>query len=87
MRWQAIHHAAPYLTKAMADENFNFFLAHSGPARRKSFRAGAAAPIGLIAISEKRSVRHTWDHAFPPESKARTLEMVQAIERAMPRGH
>ena len=25
MRWQAIHHAAPYLTKAMADEDFNFF--------------------------------------------------------------
>ena len=26
MRWHAVHQAAPYLTKAMADENFDFFF-------------------------------------------------------------
>jgi predicted metalloendopeptidase len=58
MRWQVIHGAAPYLTKATVDENFNFFV-HT--------------PLGQAYV----------DRAFPPESKARTIEMVHAIERAM----
>jgi predicted metalloendopeptidase len=41
MRWQLIHRAAPYLTKATVDENFDFF-AHTGGA------GGAASALTAL---------------------------------------
>jgi putative endopeptidase len=82
MRWQVIHRAAPYLTKAMVDENFAFF-AHTLAGQEEQLprwrRCTRAADRDLGEALGQAYV----DRAFPPESKARTLEMVHAIERAM----
>jgi len=82
MRWQAIHRASPYLTKAMADENFNFFsrtLAGQEEQLPRWRRCTGAADRDLGEALGQAYV----DRAFPPASKARTLEMVRAIEAAM----
>ena len=82
MRWQAIHHAAPYLNKAMVDENFDFFyhtLAGQAENQPRWRRCVHNADRDLGEALGQAYV----DRAFPPESKARTLEMVHAIENAM----
>jgi putative endopeptidase len=82
MRWHLIHDAAPYLTKAMVDENFDFF-AHTLAGQEEMIprwrRCTRAADRDLGEALGQAYV----DRAFPPESKARTIEMVHAIERAM----
>ena len=82
MRWQVIHRASPYLTKAMVDENFDFF-AHTLAGQEQQLprwrRCTRAADRDLGEALGQAYV----DRAFPPESKARTTEMVHAIERAM----
>ncbi len=82
MRWQVIHRAAPYLTKAMVDENFDFF-AHTLAGQEEQLprwrRCTRAADRDLGEALGQAYV----DRAFPPDSKARTIEMVHAIERAM----
>jgi putative endopeptidase len=82
LRWQAIHRASPYLTKAMVDENFDFF-AHTLAGQEQQLprwrRCTRAADRDLGEALGQAYV----DRAFPPESKARTIEMVHAIERAM----
>ena len=82
MRWHLIHGEAPYLTKAMVDENFEFF-AHTLAGQEQMIprwrRCTRAADRDLGEALGQAYV----DHAFPPESKARTIEMVHAIERAM----
>jgi putative endopeptidase len=82
MRWQLIHKAAPLLTKAMVDENFDFFahtLAGQQENQPRWRRCVRAADRDLGEALGQAYV----DRAFPPESKARTLEMVHAIEQAM----
>src|SRR5258706_424791 len=82
MRWQVIHRAAPYLTKAMVDENFDFF-AHTLAGQEEQLprwrRCTRAADRDLGEALGQAYV----DRAFPPASKARTIEMVHAIERSM----
>jgi endothelin-converting enzyme/putative endopeptidase len=82
MWWQLIHHAAPYMTKAMVDENFEFF-AHTLAGQEEQLprwrRCVRAADRDLGEALGQAYV----DRAFPPESKARTVEMVHAIEQAM----
>ncbi len=82
LRWQVIHRAAPYLTKALSDENFDFFshtLAGQEQQLPRWRRCVRAADRDLGEALGQAYV----DRAFPPESKARTLEMVHAIEQAM----
>ena len=82
LRWQAIHRAAPYLTKAMVDENFNFFshtLAGAEQLRPRWRRCVAAADRDLGEALGQAYV----DRAFSPESKARTIAMVHSIEAAL----
>jgi putative endopeptidase len=82
LRWQVIHRSAPFLTKAMVDENFDFF-AHT--------LAGAEQPLprwrrcvhGADRDLGEALGQAYVDRAFPPESKARTLQMVHAIETAL----
>ncbi len=82
MRWQVIHQAAPYLNKAMVDENFDFF-AHTLAGQEQMLprwrRCTRAADRDLGEALGQAYV----DRAFPPESKARTIDMVHAIEHAM----
>jgi putative endopeptidase len=82
MRWHLIHGTAPYLTKAMVDEDFDFFshtLAGQEQMMPRWRRCTLSADRDLGEALGQAYV----DHAFPPESKARTIEMVHAIERAM----
>jgi putative endopeptidase len=82
MRWQVIHSSAPYLNKAMLDENFDFFahtLAGAEQERPRWRRCVAAADHDLGEALGQAYV----DRAFPPESKARTIQMVHAIEQAL----
>jgi putative endopeptidase len=82
LRWQVIHRAAPYLTKAMVDENFDFF-AHTLAGQEQQLprwrRCTGAADRDLGEALGQAYV----DRAFPPESRARTIEMVHAIERSL----
>ena len=82
MRWQVIHHAAPYLSKALEEENFEFF-AHTLVGQEQQLprwrRCVQAADRDLGEALGQAYV----DRAFPPKSKARTIEMVHDIEHAM----
>ena len=82
MRWQAVHRAAPYLTKAMADENFDFFFRTLAGQEEQLPRWRRCAHSADRDLGEALGQAYV-DRAFPPESKARTLEMVHAIESAM----
>jgi len=82
LRWHVIHSSAPYLTKAMVDENFDFFahtLAGAEKPRPRWRRCVAAADRDLGDALGQAYV----DRAFPPDSKKRTIEMVHAIENAL----
>ena len=82
LRWQVIHRAAPYLTKAIVDENFKFFshtLAGAEEQRPRWRRCVAAADRDLGDALGQAYV----DRAFSPESKARTIQMVHSIEAAL----
>jgi len=82
LRWQAIHRSAPYLNKTIVDENFDFFshtLAGAEQQRPRWRRCVAAADRDLGDALGQAYV----DRAFTPASKARTIEMVHAIEEAL----
>ena len=82
LRWQVIHRSASHLNKAMVDENFDFF-AHTLAGQEQQLarwrRCTNAADRDLGEALGQAYV----DRAFPPESRARTIEMVHAIEQAM----
>jgi putative endopeptidase len=82
MRWQVIHHAAPYLTKAMADENFNFFSRTLAGQEEQLPRWRRCVHSADRDLGEALGQAYV-DRAFPPDSRARTLEMVHSIEHAM----
>ena len=82
LRWHLIHRSAPYLTKPVVDENFNFFahtLAGAEEQRPRWRRCVAAADRDLGDALGQAYV----DRAFSPESKARTIAMVHSIEGAL----
>ena len=82
MRWQTIHFSAPYLDKALLDENFDFFartLAGAETQRPRWRRCVNAADRDLGDALGQAYV----DKAFPPESRARTIQMVHSIEAAL----
>jgi putative endopeptidase len=82
MRWQVIHHASPYLSKAMADENFDFFAHTLAGAEEQLPRWRRCTHWADRDLGEALGQAYV-DRAFPPESRARTIEMVHAIERAL----
>jgi len=82
LRWQAIHHSAPYLTKALADENFDFFAHTLAGAEQQLPRWRRCVHAADRDLGEALGQAYV-DRAFPPESKARTLDMVHAIETAL----
>jgi len=82
MRWQVIHRSAPFLTKAMVDENFDFFYHTLAGQEQNQPRWRRCVHNADHDLGEALGQAYV-DRAFPPESKARTIEMVHAIERAM----
>jgi len=82
LRWQLIMRAAPYLTKALVDEDFDFFYRTLAGQEQIEPRWRRCVHNADRDLGEALGQAYV-DRAFPPESKARTLEMVHAIERAM----
>jgi putative endopeptidase len=82
MRWQVIHHAASFLTKAFVDENFAFFYHTLAGQEENEPRWRRCVHNADRDLGEALGQAYV-DRAFPPESRARTLEMVHDIEHAM----
>jgi putative endopeptidase len=82
LRWQVIHHSAPFLTKAVVDENFDFFAHTLAGAEQQLPRWRRCVHGADRDLGEALGQAYV-DRAFPPESKARTLQMVHAIEDAL----
>ena len=82
MRWQVIHNSAQYLTKALDDEDFDFFSRTLSGQEQQLPRWRRCTHYADRDLGEALGQAYV-DRAFPPESKARTLEMVHAIENAM----
>ena len=82
IRWQVIHKAAPLMTKALVDENFNFFSHTLAGQEENQPRWRRCVHNADRDLGEALGQAYV-DRAFPPESRARTLEMVHDIEHAM----
>src|SRR5947207_7748629 len=82
LRWHLVHSQAGALSKTFVDENFNFFgkaLTGARELRARWKRCVANVDADLGEALGQAYVAKT----FPPEAKARTLKMVQALEAAL----
>jgi len=82
LRWHLLHAEASLLPKAFVDEDFHFYReiltgAKEIQARWKRCVAATDGDLGF-ALGQKYV-----EETFPPEAKARTLNMVQVIEKAL----
>jgi putative endopeptidase len=82
MRWQLIHRAAPFLNKAMVDENFDFFYHTLAGQQKNQPRWRRCIRNADRDLGEALGQAYV-DRAFPPESRARVLAMVHDIESAL----
>jgi len=82
MRWQVIHRSAPYVNKSMVDENFDFFAHTLAGAEQQQPRWRRCVRAADRDLGEALGQAYV-DRAFPPTSKARTIEMVHSIETAL----
>ncbi len=82
IRWQVIHRAAPLMTAAIVDEDFNFFTRTLAGQEEIEPRWRRCVHNADRDLGEALGQAYV-DRAFPPASKARTLEMVRDIEHAM----
>lgn len=82
LRYSALHNAAPFLSEAFVKENFDFYgriLSGTPTLQPRARRCSYSADIDLgDAVGQAYVSRY-----FPPENKARMLEMVKAIEAAL----
>ena len=82
LRWQTLHNAAPMLPTAFVEENFNFYgktLTGSKELRPRWKRCVGYTDGDLGEALGKAYVAV----AFPPESKAATLKLVNELEAAL----
>ena len=86
MRWQVIHRAAPYLTKALVDENFAFFAHTLAGAEEQQPRWRRCVRAADRDLGEALGQAYV-DRAFPPKSKARTIQMVHCDRNRLGVGH
>jgi endothelin-converting enzyme/putative endopeptidase len=82
LRWHLIHESARFLNKAMVDENFDFFARTLAGQEQQLPRWRRCTGSADRDLGEALGQAYV-DRAFPPDSKARTIEMVHAIERAL----
>ena len=82
LRWNVIHRAAPLMNKSLVDENFDFFARTLAGAQEQQPRWRRCVRAADRDLGEALGQAYV-DHAFPPESKARTIQMVHAIETAL----
>ena len=82
MRWQTLRAAAPVLPNAFVDENFNFYgktLRGAKELRPRWKRCVEYTDNDLGEALGQAYVAET----FPPEAKAKTLQMVHELEAAL----
>lgn len=81
LRWHMVHGAAPYMNRAIVEENFNFTRNLTGakelPPRSRRCVASTDRALGE-ALGQAYVAR-----AFSAESKERVLKMVKGIEAAL----
>ena len=82
LRWQVIHKSAPYMNKAVVDENFDFFAHTLAGAEQQQPRWRRCVRVADRDLGDALGQAYV-DRAFPPDSKARTIQMVHAIEKAL----
>ncbi len=82
LRWHLLHTAAPYLSSAFVNENFEFYgrsLTGAKELRERwkrvldSVDASVGEALGQLYVAEN----------FPPESKARMLKLVENLREAL----
>jgi putative endopeptidase len=82
MRWHALHTAAPYLSKAFVDENFEFFGKTLNGQKEQTPRWKRCTRLTDGALGE--AVGQDWvKEYFPPEAKANMEKLVAALEKAL----
>jgi putative endopeptidase len=82
LRWQAIHRAAPTLSKALDNENFDFFAHTLAGAEKQRPRWRRCVNNADRDLGDALGQAYV-DKAFPPASRDRTIQMVHAIEAAL----
>jgi putative endopeptidase len=84
LRWQLVHYSAPYLSRELAEENFNFFRATLAGAKSQLPRWRRCVRAADRDLGEALGQAYV-DHAFPGESKKTAVELVHAVEEALQR--
>ena len=84
-KWQAVHAAAPFLSKRFVDENFAFYgtVVSGVPENRPRWKRGMQLVDG--SIGEELGKLYTAKY-FPPESKARAQALVNNLLAAFKQG-
>ena len=81
VRWHLLHAAAPWLSQPFVEANFKYQQALTG---QKEIQARWKRCVNLTdrQLGEALGQRYV-DVAFPPESRARMLKMVDALEKSL----
>jgi endothelin-converting enzyme/putative endopeptidase len=81
VRWHVLHSAAPWLSQPFVDANFKYQQALTG---QKEIQARWKRCVNLTdrELGEALGQKYV-EVAFSPESKARMLKMVDALEKAL----
>ena len=81
VRWHLLHAAAPGLSQPFVDANFKYQQALTG---QKEIQARWKRCVNLTDRELGEALGQRWvETAFPPESKARMLKMVDALEKSL----
>jgi putative endopeptidase len=82
LRWWVINRSSPLLGKAFVDEHFDFFARTLAGQQENQPRWRRCVHNVDRDLGEALGQAYV-DRAFPPESRARTIQMVHAIETAL----
>jgi endothelin-converting enzyme/putative endopeptidase len=82
LKWQLVHARAPYLSRPFVDENFAFYGKTLTGTQELQPRWKRCVNFTDHSLGEALGEKYV-DLTFGAEGKARTLEMVHAIEKAM----
>ena len=82
LRWWVINRSSPLLGKAFVDEHFDFFARTLAGQQENQPRWRRCVHNVDRDLGEELGQAYV-DRAFPPESRARTIQMVHAIETAL----
>jgi putative endopeptidase len=82
LAWQYVHSQAPLLPASFVTENFNFFRKTLTGAKEQQPRWKRCVAMTDNELGEALGRLYV-DKTFPPDAKARTLKMVNALEAAL----